>query len=101
MADQVSTVARWIFIANGVIALLGATVLYRAVRTRFIDPWLRFGARATGQPMPTELPAMLREPFVRTWLFLMGIVMLGAGWYLGTPTGEAFVKHALTPFART
>jgi hypothetical protein len=101
MADQVAAVARWIFVINGAIALLGATVLYGTVRTRLIDPWLRLGARATGQAMPAELPPMLREPVVRAWLFLMGIVMLGAGWYLGTPTGVAFLHQALTPPPRT
>jgi hypothetical protein len=87
-------IVRWLLLANGVLALLGATVLYGPARRRVLDPWLRLNERVAGRPLD---PPMFRERPVRLWWLLMGALMLAAWWYLGTPDGATAAARLLAP----
>jgi hypothetical protein len=90
------TTVRWVLLVNGVVVLLGATVLHRPFRALFVDPYLRLGARVMGRDERAEVPWVFREGPMRVWSVVMGVMSLAAWWYLGTPAGAAAASRFLS-----
>lgn len=87
-------VLRWLLFINGLIALLGASVAYRHVRGVLLAPWERLNERLAHRRIAEPL---LRDQRVRACWFFMGVIMLGAWWHLGTPTGRALLAGLSVP----
>jgi hypothetical protein len=86
------SIVRVALLAFGILALLGATVLFGFLVRQPIRAWMRLSDRVTGAPvrLPRALGVLLHnEPLLRAWQGLWGLVFLGLWWYLGTPGGVA------------
>jgi hypothetical protein len=88
------SVLRWLFLASGIIGLLGGTVLYQRFGGPLAKRWWSYFERPDA-----PIPALLRDDRVlRTWALVSGTVMLLLWWWLGTEAGaaafEALVRQA-------
>ena len=84
-------IVRWVLLALSVVALLGATVLFRPLYAATVRPWLRLNERALGGRPPELPPALARVVrdgrLLRAWQLLWAVLFLAAWWYLGTTAG--------------
>jgi hypothetical protein len=91
MSDTVLTVVRAICFVSIVLNLLQATVFAGQFRRYLFDPWVAFGEKRGGRP----LPPLLKDARVhRAWALLNAVLFAAAWWYLGTPEGRAWFENA-------
>jgi hypothetical protein len=91
MSDQVLTLVRWICLASVALNLLQATVLAGAFRKYLFEPWVSFGERHGGRPLP---PLLKDARLHRAWSLLNALIFAAAWWYLGTPAGHEWFHKA-------
>jgi hypothetical protein len=88
MSDSVIRVLRWVLLAFAILSALQATFLYEGFRRLVLERWF-----AANERLGAAVPAAMRNPTLhRTWLLLMAAVFAVLWWYLGTTSGDAWLR---------
>ena len=91
MSDSVISALRWFFLVGAITGLLQATVFYRVIRRRVLEPFFRFNERLGG-----KIPSLMRDARIqRMWLLFTTLVFAVLWWFAGTPMGRAWLRAAL------